>query len=114
MFANRRKSERRACRSIAKIQLGTGLPRDCVITDISDGGVKVIAEHPGNSTRIHHHPVGRPSTAMPVGLANRLRVRRPVRRLDQFAHHPCPALLQRPNPPESRADPRSGDTDGTS
>ena len=45
MFANRRKSERRACRSLAKIQLGTGLPRDCVITDISDGGVKVIAEY---------------------------------------------------------------------
>jgi PilZ domain len=46
MFVNRRKSERRVCRSFAKIQFGTGtLPRDCTITDISSGGVKVIAEH---------------------------------------------------------------------
>ncbi|WP_426433846.1 PilZ domain-containing protein [Bradyrhizobium genosp. P] len=46
MFANRRKSERRVCRSVAKIQMGTGsLPRDCMITDISSGGVKVIAEY---------------------------------------------------------------------
>ena len=34
------------CRSLARIQFGTGsLPRDCTITDISDGGVKVIAEY---------------------------------------------------------------------
>ena len=47
MFANRRTSERRLCRSLAKIQFGTGsLPRDCMITDISDGGLKVIAEFP--------------------------------------------------------------------
>jgi predicted phosphoribosyltransferase len=46
MLMNRRKAERRLCRRVAKIQFGTGsLPRDCVITDISDGGVKVIAEH---------------------------------------------------------------------
>ena len=46
MLANRRRSERRVCKSLARIQLGTGsLPRDCTITDISDGGVKVIAEH---------------------------------------------------------------------
>ena len=46
MLANRRRSERRLCRRVAKIQCGTGsLPRDCTITDISDGGVKVIAEH---------------------------------------------------------------------
>jgi len=45
MLANRRTSERRTCRRLAKIQLGTGsLPRDCTITDISAGGVKVIAE----------------------------------------------------------------------
>ena len=45
MLANRRKSERRLCRRIAKIHWGTGsLPRDCTITDISDGGVKVVAE----------------------------------------------------------------------
>ena len=46
MLANRRKSERRVCRSFAKIQFGTGsLPRDCTITDESDGGVKVIADY---------------------------------------------------------------------
>ena len=44
MLANRRRSERQVCRSLAKIQLGAGLPRDCTITDISDGGVKVVAE----------------------------------------------------------------------
>jgi PilZ domain-containing protein len=42
---NRRRSERRICRSLAKIQFGTGgLPRDCMVTDISDGGVKIVAE----------------------------------------------------------------------
>lgn len=46
MLVNRRKSERRMCSRVAKIQFGTGsLPRDCTITDISDGGVKVIAEY---------------------------------------------------------------------
>ncbi|HEY4835982.1 MAG TPA: PilZ domain-containing protein [Bradyrhizobium sp.] len=46
MLVNRRKSERRMCRSLARIQFGTGsLSRDCTITDISDGGVKVIAEY---------------------------------------------------------------------
>jgi hypothetical protein len=46
MMLNRRKSERHLCRRLAKIQFGTGsLPRDCTITDISDGGVKVIAEY---------------------------------------------------------------------
>ena len=46
MLTNRRASERRVCRRVAKIQFGTGsLPRDCMITDISAGGVKVIAEH---------------------------------------------------------------------
>ena len=47
MLANRRKSERRVCKSFAKIQFGTGaLPRDCKITDVSAGGVKMIAEYP--------------------------------------------------------------------
>jgi len=47
MLANRRKSERRLCRRVAKIQFGTGsLPRDCMITDVSVGGVKVIADYP--------------------------------------------------------------------
>ncbi len=46
MLANRRRSERRQCSRVAKIQFGTGsLPRDCTITDMSDGGVKVIAEY---------------------------------------------------------------------
>jgi hypothetical protein len=46
MLANRRTSERRVCRRAAKIQFGTStLPRDCMITDMSAGGVKVIAEH---------------------------------------------------------------------
>ena len=45
--SNRRRSERRACCGLAKIQFGIGsLPRDCTITDVSDGGVKVIAEYP--------------------------------------------------------------------
>ena len=47
MFVNRRKSERVNCNRVAKIQFGTGaLPRDCQINDISDGGVKVIADYP--------------------------------------------------------------------
>jgi hypothetical protein len=47
MLSNRRKSERHLCRRVAKIQFGTGsLPRDCTVTDVSDGGVKVIAEYP--------------------------------------------------------------------
>jgi hypothetical protein len=47
MLANRRRSERRVCRSFAKIQFATGgLPRDCMITDVSDGGLKIIAEYP--------------------------------------------------------------------
>nr|MCK1518506.1 PilZ domain-containing protein [Bradyrhizobium sp. 190] len=46
MFADRRKSERRSCHGTAKIQFGVGsLPRDCTITDISDGGVRVIVEN---------------------------------------------------------------------
>ncbi len=45
MLANRRKSERRQCRRLAKIQFGTGLSRDCTITDLADVGAKVVAEH---------------------------------------------------------------------
>ena len=46
MLANRRRSERRLCRSLAKVQFGVGtLPRDCMVTDISDGGVKVVADY---------------------------------------------------------------------
>ena len=47
MLANRRSAERTQCRRVAKIQFGTGsLPRDCTVTDVSAGGVKVIAEYP--------------------------------------------------------------------
>lgn len=46
MLVNRRRSERRVCRRVAKIQFGAGsLPRDCTVTDISAGGVKVVAEY---------------------------------------------------------------------
>ena len=42
---NRRRSERLAMRGLAKIQLGAGsLPRDCWLSDISDGGVRLHAE----------------------------------------------------------------------
>jgi hypothetical protein len=56
LAANRRRSERSLCRRIAKIQCGAGsLPRDCTITDVSSGGVKVVAEYleiPPNFTLI--------------------------------------------------------------
>ena len=46
MLASRRRSERRAYGGQAKIQYGVGsLPRDCTIVDISDGGVRMIAEN---------------------------------------------------------------------
>jgi hypothetical protein len=46
VFVDRRKSERCSYHGAAKIQFGVGsLPRDCTITDISDGGVRVIAEN---------------------------------------------------------------------
>jgi hypothetical protein len=46
MFASRRKSERRPCRELSKIQLAMGtLPRDCVVTDVSDGGLRAFAEN---------------------------------------------------------------------
>jgi hypothetical protein len=42
---DRRRSERVSMRGLAKIQLGTGsLPRDCWISDVSDGGVRLHAE----------------------------------------------------------------------
>ncbi len=46
MLTSRRRSERRACNTRAKIQFGVGsLPRDCTIVDVSDGGVRMIAEN---------------------------------------------------------------------
>ena len=42
---NRRRSERLSMRGLAKLQFGTGsLPRDCWISDISDGGVRLHTE----------------------------------------------------------------------
>jgi hypothetical protein len=41
----RRRSRRRELNRVAKIQFGNGtLPRDCLITDISDGGVRLHVE----------------------------------------------------------------------
>jgi len=42
--ANRRRSERYSFNGRAKIHFG-GLPRDCTVVDISDGGVRVVAEN---------------------------------------------------------------------
>ena len=42
---DRRRNERLAVRGLAKILTGTGaLPRDCWVSDISDGGVRLHAE----------------------------------------------------------------------
>jgi hypothetical protein len=42
---DRRRTRRRHINRMAKIQAGTGtLPRDCLITDISDGGVRLHVE----------------------------------------------------------------------
>ena len=82
MLANRRSSERRACRNFAKIQFATGgLPRDCMISDMSDGGVKIIAEYPEIPSGIHGDLLGGPAAPMQAGLADRLRVRRSIPRL---------------------------------
>jgi PilZ domain len=41
----RRRSRRREINRVAKMQFGSGtLPRDCLITDISDGGVRLHVE----------------------------------------------------------------------
>ena len=45
MLANRRRSDRRPGGGVAKIQFGIGLPRDCTVTDMSAGGVRVFAEY---------------------------------------------------------------------
>ena len=42
---NRRRSERLALRGLSKIQLAAGsFPRDCWISDLSDGGARLHAE----------------------------------------------------------------------
>ena len=46
MSNERRQHRRYTINRIAKFQTDAGaLPRDCMITDISDGGVKFVAEH---------------------------------------------------------------------
>ncbi len=43
--SERRQSQRRLLHRVAKIQLASGtLPRDCLITDISTGGVRLHVE----------------------------------------------------------------------
>ncbi|HTV34794.1 MAG TPA: PilZ domain-containing protein [Xanthobacteraceae bacterium] len=43
--AERRRTRRHLLNRVAKIQVGTGtLPRDCLITDISDGGIRLHVE----------------------------------------------------------------------
>jgi hypothetical protein len=45
MLVDRRRSERLACKRLAKIQFNFGsLPRDCMITDVSESGVNVVIE----------------------------------------------------------------------
>jgi PilZ domain len=42
---DRRSTQRRTLNRAAKIQVGSGaLPRDCLVTDISDGGVRIHVE----------------------------------------------------------------------
>lgn len=44
-FGERRRSARQLVNRIAKIQISSGmLPRDCLVTDISDGGVRLHIE----------------------------------------------------------------------
>jgi PilZ domain len=46
MLVDRRRSARHACKRLAKIQFDYGsLPRDCMITDVSESGVKVFIEN---------------------------------------------------------------------
>lgn len=45
MVEDKRRTHRYHVSGIAKIQCGAGaLPRDCLVTDISDGGVRLHAE----------------------------------------------------------------------
>jgi hypothetical protein len=45
-YEERRRTGRRQLNRVAKIQFGSGtLPRDCLITDISDGGVRLHVEN---------------------------------------------------------------------
>jgi hypothetical protein len=46
IFADRRRSARRPVRAMAQIQFGIDASqRDCMIVNISDGGIRIIAEN---------------------------------------------------------------------
>jgi hypothetical protein len=46
IFADRRRSARRPVRAMAQIQFDIDAsPRDCMIVNISDGGIRIIAEN---------------------------------------------------------------------
>jgi hypothetical protein len=44
MLKERRRHERHSINRVAKIQSAGSLPRDCLVTDISDGGARLYAE----------------------------------------------------------------------
>jgi hypothetical protein len=61
MSADQRTSERHPCKQAAKIRSGASFPRDCVITDVSDGGIRAIAESSEIPTQFTITPeAGRP------------------------------------------------------
>lgn len=65
------------CSRLAKIHFGAGsLPRDCTITDISDGGVKLVAEVSGD------------------GLGSRLYLSWPISQSCDSPYGPCSAALR--------------------
>jgi hypothetical protein len=48
MFEDRRQTPRFAMRGAARLQAGgTPFPRDCLVTDVSDGGVRLYVEGAG-------------------------------------------------------------------
>ena len=71
MLKDRRGSERHPTRGGAKIQLGVGaLPRDCRITDVSDGGARLHVE--GYEVPLHFILWLTPSDARECRVAWRL------------------------------------------
>src|SRR5580704_13949777 len=81
----RRRSRRREINRVAKIQFGSAtLPRDCLITDISDGGVRLHVEGfdvPDDFILLlTGDDTGARERIYRVGLAARLRNRRQIRR----------------------------------
>ena len=93
MLVNRRRSERRLCRKLAQDPVRDRLVAARLYDHGHFGwrreGNRRISRH---SHRVHHHFVGRPPAPMPAGMADRLRIRRSIRRLDRKA----PFELSRP------------------